>query len=235
MGLYDDVYAALHAAGVRFVVVGGTAVVLHGHARMTVDLDLVVDLEVDNALAAVDALTSLGLLPRLPVDPRDVADAAVRTVWVEQRQLDALSFYDPDTAARAVDLLVDPPISYADLEPDAVDVPVAGVAVRVASFEHLLSMKRVSGRPQDLADVAVLESLTDEDPHAADPWAAATFEGAERAQRARIAALSPLTRLAWLDAVVTEAAASGLLDDLRRRTRTAALSAWEQRATTTAV
>ncbi len=44
MTLYEPVLAALDAAGVRFVVVGGVAVVLHGHPRMTADLDLVVDL-----------------------------------------------------------------------------------------------------------------------------------------------------------------------------------------------
>jgi hypothetical protein len=32
----------LVAADVRFVVVGGVAVVLHGYARLTVDLDLIV-------------------------------------------------------------------------------------------------------------------------------------------------------------------------------------------------
>jgi hypothetical protein len=49
VGLYDDVFAALHRAGVRFVVVGGVAVVLQGHIRTTVDLDLVVDLAADAA------------------------------------------------------------------------------------------------------------------------------------------------------------------------------------------
>jgi hypothetical protein len=41
---YDDVFRALHAARVRYVVVGGTAVVLQGHARLTVDPDSFVDL-----------------------------------------------------------------------------------------------------------------------------------------------------------------------------------------------
>ena len=54
MSVYDDVFRSLTAAGVSFVVVGGVAVVLHGHARMTVDLDLVID------LADIAALTELG-------------------------------------------------------------------------------------------------------------------------------------------------------------------------------
>lgn len=38
MGLYDDVYAAFEEADVRYVVVGGMAVVMSGHVRATVDL-----------------------------------------------------------------------------------------------------------------------------------------------------------------------------------------------------
>jgi len=39
-GLFEPVLAALDANGVRSVVVGGVATVLHGHARLTADLDL---------------------------------------------------------------------------------------------------------------------------------------------------------------------------------------------------
>src|SRR4051794_36445117 len=78
VSLYADVFGALDRADVRYVVVGGVAVVLSGHARLTVDLDLVLDLGQDNALRAVDALLGCGLQPRLPVDAHQFADAAIR-------------------------------------------------------------------------------------------------------------------------------------------------------------
>jgi hypothetical protein len=43
--MFEPIFAALAERGVRFVVVGGVAVVLHGHSRSTVDLDLVIDPE----------------------------------------------------------------------------------------------------------------------------------------------------------------------------------------------
>lgn len=58
---------ALNSAGVRYLVVGGVAVVLHGHLRTTADLDLVVQLERENVLKAVRALAGLGYRPRAPV------------------------------------------------------------------------------------------------------------------------------------------------------------------------
>jgi hypothetical protein len=46
-GRVEWVLAPLERAGVRYLVVGGVAVVLHGYLRTTLDLDLVVQLEGD--------------------------------------------------------------------------------------------------------------------------------------------------------------------------------------------
>lgn len=159
MGIYDDVYAALHGAGVRFVVVGGTAVVLQGHARMTVDLDLVVDLAPEPAAAAVTALGALGLLPRLPVPAEQFADPAIRQQWVEQRHLVVFSLYDPESIWREVDLFATDPMPFDELYDDATVVEIGGTPVRVASRRHLVAMKRSAGRSRDVDDVAALLAL----------------------------------------------------------------------------
>lgn len=162
VGTYDEVFAALDRADIRYVVVGGVAVVLHGHARMTVDLDLVVDLERDAARAAVDALLSLGLQPRLPVDPHDFAETDTRQVWIDTRNLQVFSFYDPTNPMREVDLFAAYPMAFEDLVSDASRVHVGGVSVPVASLEHLISMKQAAARPQDLSDVAALLALRED-------------------------------------------------------------------------
>lgn len=61
----------------------------------------------------------------------------------------------------------------------------------------------------------------------ADPWEEATFEGLERAQRRRVAAWSPLERLAWLDDAVRDLGERGLLVALRERKQRAVMAAWE--------
>ena len=45
MAIFEAIFAALDACGGRYVVVGGVATVLHGHARLTADVDIVVDLD----------------------------------------------------------------------------------------------------------------------------------------------------------------------------------------------
>lgn len=162
MGSYDEVYRALAAASVRYVVVGGTAVVLQGHARLTVDLDLMVDLSQDQLSAAIGALTGLGLLPRLPVDAQSFADPETRRSWVEGRNLLVFSLFDPSSPRREVDLFATEPLPFDQVYADASTFSIAGVGVRVASRRHLIAMKRLAGRPRDLDDIAVLESLDDE-------------------------------------------------------------------------
>lgn len=161
--LYGDVFEALDQAGVDFVVVGGFAVVAHGHARLTVDADLVIDLSPEAARAAVSALTALGLRPRLPVDPQDFADADVRQRWVEERGLEVLTFNDPTDPLRQVDIFATSPICWDELLADANVVPIGGHDVRVASIDHLIAMKERAGRPRDRSDVEVLRGLQEDD------------------------------------------------------------------------
>ena len=78
MPLYQPLFRALNASGTRYVVVGGVAVVLHGHARLTADVDLILDLERNAAGRAMEALAALGLRPRVPVNLEDFADERIR-------------------------------------------------------------------------------------------------------------------------------------------------------------
>lgn len=162
VGLYDDVYAALDEADVRYVVVGGMAVVMSGHVRATVDLDVVVDLEPAAAARAMSALTALGLVPRVPVTPAHFADPDIREGWIRDKHMQVLSFYDPRDVAREVDVFVAYPLDFDAMVHQAVPRQVGTRVVPVAGVEHLIAMKRAAGRPQDLADVAALEYLQEQ-------------------------------------------------------------------------
>src|SRR5712692_684285 len=104
MALFEPLFKALNDSGVRYVVVGGVAVVLHGHARLTVDVDLIVDLHEDQAARAIDTLVEIGLRPRVPVNPRDFADSSVREGWIRDRGMQVFSMIDPSNPMRVVDL-----------------------------------------------------------------------------------------------------------------------------------
>ena len=159
MALFEPLFKALNDAGVRYVVVGGLAVVLHGHARLTVDVDLVVDLDEGQALRAIDALVGLGLRPRVPVNPRDFADRSVRETWIRDRGMQVFSMFDPSNPMRMVDLFVDHPVPFEELWSRSQEFELRDTIVRVASIPDLVRLKRLAGRPQDLADIEQLEAI----------------------------------------------------------------------------
>jgi hypothetical protein len=155
----EQVLAALEAAQVRYLVVGGVAVVLHGHLRTTADLDLVVELAPDNARRAVAALGSLGFRPRAPVPAEQFADAAARKAWVEEKGLTVFSLWSDRLPDVEVDLFVNEPFRFDEAYARAVRVPLDTTTVSVVSLADLVALKRASGRPVDLADVEALEAL----------------------------------------------------------------------------
>jgi hypothetical protein len=159
MALFEPLFNALNDAGVRYVVVGGLAVVLHGHARLTVDVDLVVDLDEGQALRAIDALVKMGLRPRVPVNPRDFANRSVREAWIRDRGMQVFSMFDPTNPMRVVDLFVSHPVPFEELWTRSVEFDLRDTTVRVASIPDLIRLKRLAGRPQDQADIEQLESI----------------------------------------------------------------------------
>jgi len=101
-----EIFRALDEADVRYLVVGGVAVVLHGHPRFTADLDLVLDLAPSNAFAAIGALETLGYRPRAPVPAGDFANEEIRAAWRREKGLTVFSLWSPSHPGTEVDLFV---------------------------------------------------------------------------------------------------------------------------------
>lgn len=159
VSLLEPLFEALNRADVRYVVVGGVATVLQGFARLTADVDLVVDLTPTEARKAIETLVGLGLRPRPPVDPTGFADSVVRESWIRDKGMRVFSLWDPAQPMREVDLFVEHPIDFEGLFARAEMFPLDTTTVRVASIPDLLALKRLASRPQDLADIEALEAI----------------------------------------------------------------------------
>jgi hypothetical protein len=155
---FIGLFAILSAARVRFVLVGGLALVLHGLDRLTADVDLVIDLSAESARAAVQALTAAGYRPLAPVDPHALADPAQRDEWQSLRNMQVFSFWDSTNARPTVDIMLAPAVPFDELWGSASVMNIGGHEVRVASIEHLIRMKAAAGRTQDLADIGRLRA-----------------------------------------------------------------------------
>ena len=159
MAIFEPIIEALESNEVRYVVVGGFAVVLHGHARLTADIDLVLDLDTEEARKAIEVLTASGLRPTAPVDPLGFADQHVREAWRDEKGMVVFSLRDPADPLRIVDLFVDNPIEFERLRERSEILDLGSTTVRVASIEDLIEMKRMAGRTQDLEDIEALRAI----------------------------------------------------------------------------
>jgi predicted nucleotidyltransferase len=154
-----SILRTLSEARVRYVVVGGVAVVLHGHLRLTADLDLVVALDRANVISALEALEGLGYRPHIPVAATEFADPDTRATWIHEKSMKVFSLWSPRFPGTGVDLFIDEPIPFRELESGARDAELQGVRAPIASIEHLIAMKEKAGRTRDLEDIAALRDI----------------------------------------------------------------------------
>jgi hypothetical protein len=158
----ERIFAALEASGGRYLVVGGVAVVLHGHPRFTADLDLAIALDPENVERVLGALERLGYVPRAPVPLRAFADPAQRADWERTKGTTVFSLWSAELPGTEVDLFVSEPFPFQAAFARRLRADLGDVVVDVASLDDLIEMKRRAGRPQDLADVRELEAIARE-------------------------------------------------------------------------
>jgi len=146
---YKDLLSAFHAHGVRYLVVGGYAVIFHAQPRFTKDIDLFIKADPANAQATFAALASFGV-PLQGIGPEDFAQQG--------------AFFRFGRNPHGIDLL--PDIPGIDFESawerrveGAID-PKSGLKAYFISAPDLIASKLAAGRPQDLADAeAVRKAL----------------------------------------------------------------------------
>ena len=158
MTQFDPIFETLQATGVRYVVVGGVAVNLHGYQRFTKDIDLVVELVPDGVLKALEALVALGYKPSLPVTVADFANPATREGWIRDKGMMVFQLYS-DANRLSIDIFVKYPLDFDELWNQSTEIQLPLASLRIASINHLIQMKRIAGRIQDLLDIEKLEKL----------------------------------------------------------------------------
>ena len=147
------VIKSLNNHKVKYALVGGYAVSLHGAVRGTVDVDIVIQLTKTAFLNAEKAFTEIGLQSRLPVSAEDVY--RFRDEYIKNKNLVAWSFYNPKNPSEILDVIITQDLKGMK----TVTKEIAGTKLKLASINDLIHMKRQSNRKQDIEDIKALEKL----------------------------------------------------------------------------
>lgn len=162
----EAIARALSETDVRYLVVGGLAVAAHGYGRATFDVDLVVQLQPDNARRAMTALESLGYRPLVPVSALGFADPQIRETWIRDKRMIVFQLHSEKHRDTRIDLFVTEPFEF-DREYDQALVGdlVPGLRLRFVRIETLIRMKETAGRDKDREDVRQLKKLLEDRNH----------------------------------------------------------------------
>ena len=144
---YKDLLSAFQSHGVRYLVVGGLAVIYHSQPRFTKDMDLFIKADPENARATHAALAEFGA-PLQNIRPEDFTDQTAFFRFGRDPKgfdiLPAIPGVDFDAAwERRVEAVID---------------TATGLRANFISREDLIAAKRAAGRLQDLADIEAIES-----------------------------------------------------------------------------
>ncbi len=150
---FKQLIEALVQHRVDFVIIGGVALVLHGSARVTQDLDICYARNPENLARLASALEPYhpmlrGAPPDLPfkLDVRALQSGLNFTLTADSGDIDILG----EVAGVG---------GYEQVSADAVSMDVYGQSVLVMSLGALEKAKRAAGRLKDLADLAEIREL----------------------------------------------------------------------------
>jgi predicted nucleotidyltransferase len=146
---FSDLLNLFNANNVKYLIIGGYAVIQYAEPRYTKDLDIWISVDNPNAAAVYKALKEFGA-PLTGLTEADFAEEGY--------------FYQMGRPPIRVDILMGiPGIDFSKAWQQRVEVDFDGLVVKFISREDLIAAKKASGRPQDLIDANLLSQKTDEE------------------------------------------------------------------------
>ena len=157
---YIAICKELNGKRIKYIVVGGVAINIHGIPRMTYDLDFILDLEDNNLETFLKLVKSWGFKPRAPVDIMDFAKKEKRNKWIKDKNMKAFTLQNSEWAMSEIDIVINTPVDYEKAAINIKYVKIKDVSVPTISIDDLIKMKQQSNRQQDIADIKNLRKLT---------------------------------------------------------------------------
>lgn len=160
MNPYRALFQALNVAKIRYLVVGGVAVNLHGHRRFTADVDILLALDSQNLQTMTEIMHEMGYTQRLPVALQELGDEKKVKKFLEEKGMMAYTFLSGGRERIDVDVLAPDSISFDSYDKNKVFLNVDDdINVPVISVNDLIAMKKNANRQKDVEDVAALLEL----------------------------------------------------------------------------
>ena len=142
---FKDMFRVFNEEGVKYVLVGGIAVNIHGYSRYTQDLDLFILADLENSKRVIKALIKFGA-PMNNISEKDFCrEGTIFQMGVKPDRIDVLTEISG--------------IKFDEVYKNAEDIKLHDFSCKIISIEDLIKNKLASGRNRDLDDVENLEEI----------------------------------------------------------------------------
>lgn len=132
---------------VKFMLIGGYAVIYYGYERTTGDMDIWLQPDNDNRDKLCKALTEFG------INPDDI-------LQISQSDFSQIQFFFFGKKPRRIDFLTKINlVNFDEAFTKANHFPLADQMVPIIHYQHLILSKISNSRPQDKADVDELQKI----------------------------------------------------------------------------
>jgi hypothetical protein len=140
---FKEFIQSLNDNQVRYLIIGGYAVALHGYPRYTKDIDIWIEMSEENAERILAALAQFGFASLdLTTEDFTTADRVIQLGYPPNR-IDRIT--TPDG------------VEFSTCYAQKVDTELDELVISFIDLENLKLNKKASGRLQDLADLENLE------------------------------------------------------------------------------
>ncbi len=140
--LLKGVFSSFQKHDVKYVVIGGTASILHGVPRTTFDLDILIEASRDNAQRLLDALAEAKFGTATMISAEKLLTQEV-VIFQDRVRVDVQT--------------KTPGLEFEKVWKKKKEVEYQGQKFFILSLEDLIASKKASGRKIDMEDVEALE------------------------------------------------------------------------------
>lgn len=140
---FRELLRLLNSNGVRYLLIGGYAVVLNGHVRNTSDLDIAVSNDLPNAAKLVKSLREFGFDLPILTEALFTKPNSLIKMGHEPLKVEILNYLKGVEFEKAYE--------------NRQVISVEGLEISLIAIGDLIKNKKAVGRLQDLADVEALE------------------------------------------------------------------------------
>lgn len=159
--LFKKIIQKLEEKKIKYLIIGGVAVNIHGYPRATGDLDLMISFDQDNVGKFIDLVNELGYVPKAPVDIKELSDPKIREYWKTEKNMQVFSVRDPKNEFDYIDIMIQDYLDFESVYKRRKIYSDDTMSISVISIEDLISLKEIAGRGRDILDLKILKDIRD--------------------------------------------------------------------------